>query len=180
MRKAIVVLFAVVALVIGGGFLLPASLSVERTRTMPCPPEKVFLQLNEMSNWTNWSVWKEMEPDMKVVTTGPAAGVGARQEWSSKNSGSGYQEITASIENRELRSRLFFLDYNSGAESVFRLSASGNSGTVVRWGFVGDPVRNPFMRYINAVLVRGQLAGYFDRGLELLEQAACSNRPKAG
>ena len=172
MRKTILVILVLVLALIGGGFGLPASLSLERSRVLPCAPDAVFPHVNSLKMSGAWSPWREMDSQATNTFSGPDEGVGAKQEWRGKKIGAGTQEITSSSANQEVRSRLYFKDFAAGAEAHIRLAPSGK-GTLVRWGFLQDPTGNPFLRYMHTLYVKGQLAGHYDRGLELLEKVAC-------
>ena len=172
MRKVLIVLLVLVLALIGGGFALPTALSVERSRLLPCAPEAIFVHVNSLRRTRAWSPWQELDPGTENLYSGPDEGVGAKQEWKGQKSGSGTQEITSSSPNQEVRSRLFFKDFGSGADAHIRLART-ELGTNVSWGFTGDPVGNPMLRYFNALYMKSALSKQYDRGLELLERAAC-------
>ena len=56
----------------------PDEFVVSRSATISAPPEKVFVHVNELCKWENWSPWAKIDPHAKSVYEGPAAGVARR------------------------------------------------------------------------------------------------------
>ena len=50
-RKTLILLFAMLAIVIGVGYALPGTFHVERTLVIERPPSAVFPMINDLSNW---------------------------------------------------------------------------------------------------------------------------------
>lgn len=175
MRKVLIGLALLLLLVLLGGFALPAELTLERSRTLPCSPESIYPHVVSLKKWPAWSPWQEIEPDTKNTYSGPDSGVGAKQSWEGQKTGKGSQEVTAAVTNREVKTKIFFVDFNAGAEAVLHLTPSGDGArTTARWTYRGDAVGNPLMRYMNSFMVKGMLSKQYDRGLELLQKVACA------
>ena len=74
----------------------PDTFRVERSVTIQAPPAKVYALLDDFHQWTHWSPWERMDPDMKRTHAGPARGKGALYAWEgNKAVGKGQMEITA-------------------------------------------------------------------------------------
>ncbi|HEX2673682.1 MAG TPA: hypothetical protein VHM25_22545, partial [Polyangiaceae bacterium] len=74
------VLIAVAVLV--GVVLLIAAVSsdafrIERKLLMQAPAEKVFALIEDFHQWSSWSPWESLDPNLKRTHSGAAKGVGA-------------------------------------------------------------------------------------------------------
>lgn len=67
------------------GILLPGRVDVTRSVEVGTPPEAVFLLLNDLGAWAEWTPWGGVESRLE----GPAWGVGARRAWDDPALGSG-------------------------------------------------------------------------------------------
>src|SRR5204863_3531036 len=56
----------------------PATFRVERSIVVKAPPEKITPHLNDLKQWTTWSPWEKLDPDMKREYSGAESGVGAK------------------------------------------------------------------------------------------------------
>jgi len=71
------------------------SYRIERSMEIEAPRQTVFEQVRMFKNFTNWSPWHFMDPEMKISIEGTDGEVGAVYKWDSKNEnvGKGYQKI---------------------------------------------------------------------------------------
>ena len=56
--------------------------TVLRTITIDAPPEKIYALISDFHEWSQWSPWDELDPDMKKSYSGQANTVGAGYAWS--------------------------------------------------------------------------------------------------
>jgi len=70
--------------------------SVERSALIVAPAGVVFDFINDFHQWTLWSPWEKLDPDMQRSYSGPDAGVGAHYGWDSKKAGAGTMDLTTS------------------------------------------------------------------------------------
>ena len=134
--KAIVwVLAALVVIFIGGGYLLPNEVTIQRQTVINAPQEKVFALVDGYKRFNEWSPWAELDPNTKYTFEGPDSGVGAKMSWASNNPnvGAGTQMITEYVPNSHVA-----VDLDFGAmgksQSYWDLKPEG-TGTTVTWGF---------------------------------------------
>jgi len=82
-------------------YILPRMVSVERSIVINAAPDKIFPLVNSQRNGEQWSPWLSRDPNVKVIYSGPDAGVGSKMEWISDNPnvGNGTAEIVESVEN---------------------------------------------------------------------------------
>ena len=134
--KAIVwVLAALVVIFIGGGYLLPDEVTVERQTVINAPQEKVFTLVDGYKRFNEWSPWAELDPKTQYTFEGPDSGVGAKMSWASNNPnvGTGIQMISEDISNSHVA-----IDLDLGtmgkSQSYWNLKPEG-TGTSATWGF---------------------------------------------
>jgi uncharacterized protein YndB with AHSA1/START domain len=134
--KAIVwILAALVVIFVGGGYLLPDEVNLQRQTVINAPPEKVFALVGGYKRFNEWSPWAELDPTTVYTFEGPEAGVGAKMSWASNdpNVGAGSQTITEHVANSHVA-----VDLDFGAmgksQAYWDLQPEG-TGTLATWGF---------------------------------------------
>jgi carbon monoxide dehydrogenase subunit G len=158
----------VVTLVVVGIFL-PSNSEVSRSTHINATPEKVFSYLNDFKQFNRWSPWARIDPDTQYQFHGPATGVGSKISWSSENQnvGSGSQEITLSLPNKELAVDLEFGGQGSG-KAGYVLEPT-NGATDITWNFKTEWGFNILGRYMG--LMMDDLVGTeYEKGLSNLKQ----------
>lgn len=73
-----VVLIAVAMIAIA--YILPRTVSVERSIVINATPDKIFPLVNNQKNGADWSPWLARDPNVQVIYSGPDAGVGSKME----------------------------------------------------------------------------------------------------
>ena len=129
----------------------PSTFRIERSATIPAPPERVFPLINDFHNWLTWSPWEKLDPLMKRAFSGPDAGTGAVYEWEgNKKVGQGRMEITESVPPSLVRIQLDFIKpFESHNTTEFALDRRGE-GTHVTWTMLGQ---QPFMFKVMTLFV---------------------------
>jgi uncharacterized protein YndB with AHSA1/START domain len=114
------------------------SYTVERDALIGAPPEQVYEQLVDFHQWTNWSPWEELDPDLQRTYSGAERAVGAVYEWSgNRKAGAGRMEMTKADPPAEVVVALQFLKpFKSSSDVTFTLTREGD-GTRVTWAMVG-------------------------------------------
>ena len=176
LKKILIALLVLAALIVMIGFFLPATVHVERSITIDAPPATVFALANSFRGFNEWSPWAEIDPDAVYAYEGPDRGVGAKMSWTSedRNVGSGSQEIVSSEPFSRVDVLLDFGDQGV-ADSYFEI-APGDAGTAVTWGFDSE-LKAPFERYLGLVM-DSILGPMYEEGLANLKELA-ESLPKA-
>lgn len=171
LRGAIITIVVLIALIVVGGFLLPAETRFSRSIVVQRPVDDMFLMLNGFNQFNRWSPWYDLDPATEYMFEGPASGVGAKMYWSSEspNVGKGSQEITQVQEPHRIDVALAF-EGQDPALSWYELSENGE-GTEVRWGFATDFGANPINRYFG-LIIEGLIAPDYEKGLAKLKAYA--------
>lgn len=170
LKRLIVGLVVLLAVLAAIAFVLPREISVSRSIRIEAPPEVVFPLVNNLQAFTTWSPWQAMDPAMTQSFEGPPEGVGARMAWVSAEVGDGTQEIVASEPNARVENRLTFSGMPPSA-AVFSLEPAG-TGTMVYWDLKADMGMNPVARWMGAVLLDGWVGSDFEKGLANLKAKA--------
>jgi uncharacterized protein YndB with AHSA1/START domain len=112
--------------------------TVERSATIEASPERIYEQLANFHNWTNWSPWEEVDPALRRTYSGPDARVGAAYRWSgNRKAGTGRMEITEVDEPTRVQLDLFFeKPFKAHNLTVFSITPEG-SGSRVTWTMTG-------------------------------------------
>ena len=78
--------------------------TVERSVT----PARIYDQIANFHNWTNWSPWETVDPELKR-TSGAESGIGAVYGWSgNRKAGQGRMAITDATEPSSVQIDLVF------------------------------------------------------------------------
>jgi hypothetical protein len=132
---ALVSIVLVVALFVSNDFKVTRTVEIERERS------DVFDYLRYLENHENFTVWSQIDPDIKQTYSGPDGNVGSIYTWDSKleEVGSGEQEITDLIVGRSIEYELRFKKpWESIAKASFLLNKTTGTSTKVIWSFNGN------------------------------------------
>jgi effector-binding domain-containing protein/uncharacterized protein YndB with AHSA1/START domain len=126
---AVVVIFVVML------FVAPTEYHIKRSVTINAPHEMVFEQTAHFSNFTQWSPWSKLDPNMEQTIEGAEGTVGARLSWKGDpdSVGTGHQVITA-VSPERVDMDLVFTEPWQDASKVYFEFASSDSVVTVTWG----------------------------------------------
>lgn len=152
--------------------------TVERSVQIAAPPERIYDQIVDFHNWTNWSPWEDRDPDLKRTYSGSGAGPGAVYGWSgNRKAGQGRMEITDAAEPSSVHIDLQFeKPFKSRSETLFSISPEG-SGSRVTWTMSGK--KTLMTKAMGIFTSMDKLIGPdFEKGLDKLK--ATAERSQAG
>ncbi len=135
-RNIGLILVAIVAVLAGVGFVLPAKMHIETQVVVQASPQLAFQTLSNIREFNAWSPWVKMDPAATYKYTGPESGEGASMSWTSQKMGSGAMTILSAMPTH-IDVALEFAD-KSISKSWFDLAPEG-SGTKITWGFESPP-----------------------------------------
>lgn len=166
-----VIVVAIIALLLYAA-TRPNSFRIQRSLCINAAPDRLFALLNDFRQWSGWSPWEKMDPNMQRTFSGPDVGVGAVYEWQgNKKVGRGRMEILESSPGTRLRIKLdFFSPFEAHNMTEFTLQPQSN-GTDIIWAMHGP---SPFMSKLMGVVCNmDKLVGRdFERGLANLKALA--------
>jgi carbon monoxide dehydrogenase subunit G len=150
----------------------PGTMRVERQTTIQAPPDRIFTLINDFHNWTAWSPWEKMDPDMKRTYPGMQSGKGAAYEWTGNSDvGSGRMEITDVAPPSRITIDVEFNEpFAAHNVSEFTLVPQGNA-TTVTWAMSGQ---NAYMAKLMGIFVDmdDMIGRDFETGLANLKTVA--------
>lgn len=171
MLKTILALLTVaVVLVLGLAAMSPNSIHIERQIAIKSTPDAVFDMLNDFRQWTKWSPWDALDPQMKRSYAGPANGKGAIFEWDgNKQVGAGRMQIIESSPYAKLLIQQDFTrPYVTRNSIEFSLQNKGDD-TIVVWSM---HMPAPFLSKVMQLFVSfdREIGNDFDKGLTNLKR----------
>ncbi|MBN2638671.1 MAG: SRPBCC family protein [Bacteroidales bacterium] len=131
----LIVLLLVVAL------FVPKQFKVEREVTINQPDSVVFDYVKYLKNQDNFSVWNQMDPNMKQTFKGTDGTVGFAAAWESnnKNVGVGEQEIVSIDPGKRIDFALRFKKPQEAENDAYFITQSVNDSTTsITWGISGE------------------------------------------
>jgi hypothetical protein len=172
LKKILIGLGALLALLLIVISLQPATFHVERSITMAAPPEAAFAQVNDLHAWGAWSPWEKLDPAMKRTYEGATAGVGAKYAWvGNEDVGEGRMTVEKSDPGKLVGIKLEFLkpfEATNSATFTFERTPEGNKTT---WSMDGN--NNFISKAMGLVMDMDKMIGPdFERGLASLKIAA--------
>jgi uncharacterized protein YndB with AHSA1/START domain len=146
--------------------------SVERSVTIAAPSARIYDQIANFHNWTNWSPWEDTDPELHRIYSGAESGTGAVYGWSgNRKAGRGRMEITDASEPERVQIDLLFeKPWKARNDTLFTIAPHG-SGSRVTWSITG---RNTFMTKVMGIFKSMDtfLGPDFEKGLARLKTTA--------
>ena len=134
------------------------------------PAGAVHALVNDFREWTKWSPWEGLDPDLKRTYSGSTSGVGSGYAWEGNNkAGTGTMDITASAPDKIVIALEFLKPFKAKNTATFAL-VERDGGTEVAWTMSGQ--RNVAFAVLGALFFDRAIAKDFDKGLAALKAAA--------
>ena len=147
------------------------SYTVVRSVEVEAAPATCHDLVDDFHEWTAWSPWEDVDPQLHRTYSGPERGVGARYEWSgNRKAGRGSMEIVESTPE-QIRVRLLFEKPWKAENPVEFTFVPSGDGTRVTWTMTGDN-RGAAAVFAKVVNMDKLLGKDFDRGLARLKAVA--------
>jgi uncharacterized protein YndB with AHSA1/START domain len=170
LKWLLIVVLALAALLLVGGFALSSKFTAARSVTIQAPAEKVYALVADPREWKQWSVWNRRDPSMAITYSGPPSGAGAAWAWKSPSQGDGKMTFTAVDPGRRVAFELYFPDFGTTSTGELTFAPDG-TGTRVTWSMSGDMGRNPLYHWF-ALFADRMVGGDFEAGLANLKAVA--------
>jgi hypothetical protein len=146
LKKILLGLLSLIALLLVISFFLPSEYKVQRTAVIKAPVEKVYNEFNDLTNWLTWNAFDDDFKDIKYTTSTPSSGTGAKQSWISKKM-NGSITITESIPNKSVKMSLAFEGFDDPLYGNIQFEPVPE-GTKVSWTDEGKMGNNPMYKYL--------------------------------
>lgn len=175
-KKVFLGVAAVLLAVVGGAYLLPGEVVVERAVTIEAPPETIYGLIAEVGTWPAWTAWDEKrDPTVRYDFFGPASGVGAGYHWHGEEYGEGRLVLRRSDPATGIEFDTVLDGGRYRSHGAIRLAA-GEAGTRVTWVYAAELGRNPVGRYFGLLMDR-LIGPDLELSLERLKRKAESLPP---
>ncbi len=146
--------------------------TVERSRTIEAPVGQVYPLVADLTQWTRWSPWEDLDPDLHRAYSGADSGVGAVYAWSgNRKAGAGRMEIIQAQPDELVKIDLRFeKPFKSHSTTTFTFVPEGER-TRVTWRMNGS--RPALIRVTQKFFDMDKLMGKdFERGLDRMALVA--------
>lgn len=178
-KRALLLVFLVLAGIFAFAATRPGAYRVARTTTVAAPAEVVWSNLADFRKWGAWSPWDKLDPNLKKTYEGEPGTPGASYAWQgNKQVGKGRMTITEARAPSLLALKLEFVEpVPAMADTKFTLAAKTPTATDVTWQMEGT--NTLFGKVLGLFMdVDKTIGGDFDRGLSAFKAAVESNAPK--
>jgi effector-binding domain-containing protein len=165
-----IVIFMILIIVVA--FFLPSHIHVERSVIIKAKPEQLYVLINNLHNWEQWSPWHKRDPEMHILYGDVIEGAGASYFWKSKHPqvGEGSLQIIQSRPYEYIETEMHFGDMGI-SKATFRFIPS-DSGLKVVWSMDTDGKGVPWLMYIPSkyagLFMDNMLGPEFESGLQSL------------
>lgn len=180
MKKLLIGLLAVIALVVLIGVMLPSNIRVSQSILINAPADMVFEEVNNFKQWSHWSPWHKKDPTAVMTYEGPDSGVGCKMMWDSKNPkvGKGSQEIIKIIPNRHIEVALSFAGWNHITRANWDFEEREGNSTYVTCSYTSHTGKNIWHKYM-AIMIKPSLEKDYIKGLQQLKAHVEQKMPSA-
>lgn len=115
----------------------PDDFRVERSATISATPQEIYPHINNYKEWSAWSPWEKVDPNMKRTYSGPESGKGAKYAWSGNNDvGEGEMEILESDPSKIAIKLHFVKPFEDTSTATFTMQPQ-DEATKVTWTMEG-------------------------------------------
>jgi len=144
--------------------------SLSRSTRVHADPATVHSLIDDFREWTKWSPWENVDPDLRRDYTGPQRGVGSTYRWSgNRKAGEGTMRITGSTPTSVVVDLEFLKPFKATNVTSFGLVPAGDA-TDVTWTMTGT--RSPVMGLMGRLFFDKAIGRDFERGLASLKAEA--------
>lgn len=128
--------------------------------------------MNDFHEWTAWSPWEDVDPDMQREYSGARSGVGASYSWrGNRKAGAGRMEIIESTPDTVRIALSFLKPFKAENRIEFDLVDAADATTAVRWGVAGK--QTGLMAIFARLYPMDKVVGQdFEKGLRRLKRVA--------
>ena len=149
LKRFLLAIIGIIALLLIVAAFVKKDITIKRTVVINKPVKEVFSYVRHLKNHDNFSVWHQLDPNMKKVYTGEDGLPGFIYAWDGNDdAGKGEQEIKAIEENKKIDIEVRFkkpMEATNQAEII--TEPADATTTKVTWSFYST---NPYpMNFMN-------------------------------
>ena len=146
--------------------------TVTRSTTVAATPDRVYDEVADFHNWTHWSPWEDLDPDLRRTYSGAEAGTGSVYAWSgNRKAGQGRMEMTEAVRPSRVAIDLAFeKPWKARNDNDFQITPEG-AGSRVTWTMTGK--KTLMTKVMGLFTSMDKMIGPdFEKGLARLKAAA--------
>ncbi|MEK7393301.1 MAG: SRPBCC family protein [Fibrobacterota bacterium] len=143
---------------------------IERSRVISAADATIHSRIDDFRQWTKWSPWEGLDPNLTRDYSGAESGMGAVYSWSGNGkAGAGRMTILSSDSQAIVMNLEFLRPFKATNTTTFRLEPQ-SAGTKVTWTMEGN---NGFMlKLFSLVFNTEKLVGKdFEKGLAAIAES---------
>ena len=170
-KKILIGLVVIIVAILGYATTKPDTFSVSRSIAINAKAETVHGFINDFNQWSIWSPWEKLDPEMKRTFSGPTSGPGAVYEWQGNSKvGKGRMEILEASADHVGIALSFEKPFRADNIAEFSLAPAAGA-TDVTWSMRGP---RPFASKLIGIFINmDNLVGRdFERGLQNLKSVS--------
>lgn len=139
-KRILLVIVVIITILLVVALFLKNDYLVERQIVINQPSTKVYNYIKYLKNQDHFSIWNQLDPNMKKSYKGTDGTVGFIAAWESTSDsvGVGEQEIMKLEEGKRVDTQLRFKTPFESKNNAYLITDDlGNNQTRVKWGFTG-------------------------------------------
>ncbi|MEQ1878284.1 MAG: SRPBCC family protein [Bdellovibrionia bacterium] len=161
MKKILLVLGVLVAIVLIVPTFLPSKFFMSRSVEINAPVTSVFSKLTDLNEYVKWNPFPEGDPTSQANVTG--TGVGSYLEWKGEKTGEGKMTITDIMPQQKISIKMDFFKPMAGEGVVTWITMEKpEAKTEMVWTF--EQTLPYFSRYFGLVMDK-MMGKHFEKGL---------------
>jgi ribosome-associated toxin RatA of RatAB toxin-antitoxin module len=168
LKKILIFIGALIALLLVLAIFLPSNYRVERSATINAPVEDVYNQVADFNNYAKWNPWSKMDPEAKITVSENSSGVGANWSWEGEEIGTGSLTIEKAEEYKSIETKLVFTAPRQDEGIGFWTFEETDGKTKVTWAMEGE-LGYPIGRFMG-LMMEGMLGESFEQGLNNIKE----------
>jgi len=174
LKRIIIWLVVLIALLVGVAYLLPGSYHVERTTLIKADKTILYDMVCSFDNWELWTPWSADQDCTAVITNIGNCEVGAVHKWDGEKMGKGEMKVTKTVPLKMIEWELGFEGYSQKMTIRMTIDKEGDE-RLVTWTADGELGYNPVYRYYG-LMIDSDLGKDFEDGLKNLKEL-CEELP---
>lgn len=165
---AIIIAVILIAMLV----FLPSKLDIKKSVIIDAPVEVVFAQVEDLKNWTAWSPWEKLDPNMNKTYSDNTKGLNAKLEWTSEMQevGNGSMVLSEVVDNKKIITTMTMEGEDGGSGGFDFEEVEG--GTKITWYMYQEYSTFQLASRFFTLLFESMVAEQFVNGLNDIKEIA--------
>jgi len=168
--KTLAIIIAVIF--IGMLLFLPSKFDIKKSVVIDAPVDVVFAQVVDLKNWTAWSPWEKLDPNMNKTYSENTVGLNAKMEWTSEMQevGNGSMVLSEVEDNKKIITTMT-MEGEDGGNGGFDFEEV-EEGTKITWYMYQEYSTFQLASRFFTLLFESMVAEQFVNGLNDIKEIA--------